>query len=548
MVFGSISSWTIIKKIKAAFLILFIVTTVIGVSGTISSLQSEEVIDNIATVLIPKSQALAILNNSMSNIYGLEKTLLNNRLTTDERNEFYSELDNWWSKFNNAKDEITQYQFTEEEKRAWGTFIVQSRKWQEEHEEFIALSKKYDNNLDNELLKEELQTQMASKSKSIRTNIFEEIDQLLLAYVSENRAQTIAKTANGLRESKQARFVTMIVFGIGILLSIVLAVTITRNIYTSLKEAILKLENGASEVNTASFQVATSSQQLAESSTEQAANLEETTSSLEEISSQIKLNTDSTVNAELAMIEAKEVVGKGSEAMVELTNAMRDIQQSSIETTKIIKTIDDIAFQTNLLALNAAVEAARAGEAGKGFAVVAEEVRNLARRSAVAAKSTSELIQKSQSRSENGVEIADSASKYLQEITQSALKVDAMISEISTASKEQSVGIEQLTTVMNDMEQMVQNNASASEESASAAEELSAQSDELTMVVGSLLDMIEDKKQQSKADLTSYQRFSNQNQSRKKASQSIYNQYRKPALSNVKSDDILELDTDLSGF
>lgn len=178
----------------------------------------------------------------------------------------------------------------------------------------------------------------------------------------------------------------MIVFGIGILLSIVLAVAITRNIYTTLKEAILKLENGASEVNTASFQVATSSQQLAESSTEQAANLEETTSSLEEISSQIKLNTDSTVNAELAMIEAKEIVGKGSEAMVELTNAMRDIQQSSIETTKIIKTIDDIAFQTNLLALNAAVEAARAGEAGKGFAVVAEEVRNLARRSAVAAK------------------------------------------------------------------------------------------------------------------------------------------------------------------
>lgn len=102
-----------------------------------------------------------------------------------------------------------------------------------------------------------------------------------------------------------------------------------------------------------------------------------------------------------------------------------------------------------------------------------------------------------------------------------------MISEISTASKEQSVGIEQLTTVMNDMEQMVQNNASASEESASAAEELSAQSDELTMVVGSLLDMIEDKKQQSKADSTSYQRFSNQNQSRKK--------YLKVSITNIGS-------------
>lgn len=483
----------------------------------------------------------------MSNIYGLEKTLLNNRLTLTERDEFYAELDSWWAKFNTAKDEIIQYQFTEEERNNWDEFVAKSQQWEQEHESFILLSKKFDNNLEDELVREDILSQMAAKSKSIRTSIFEDIDQELQLYVTENRARTIEKTTTGLQNSKQARIVSMVVFGAGFILTILLAMVITKNVYNSLKEAILKLETGASEVNTASFQVATSGQQLAESSTEQAANLEETTSALEEIASQIKLNTDSTINAEVAMTEAKEVVGKGSQAMTELSEAMKDIQQSSIETTKIIKTIDDIAFQTNLLALNAAVEAARAGEAGKGFAVVAEEVRNLARRSAVAAKSTSELIQKSQSRSENGVEIANSATKYLEAITQSAMKVDVMISEISTASKEQSIGIEQLTTVMNDMEQMVQNNASASEESASAAEELSAQSDELTMVVGSLLDMIENKKQQA-SESPSYQRNPNKNMPRRKPQERIAQQYRRPELSSVKSNDFIEFDTDLSGF
>jgi methyl-accepting chemotaxis protein len=546
-IFGSINSWTISKKIKAAFLVIFILTTVIGVSGIISTFKSESVIENVAHVIVPKSQALATLSNSMSHIYGLEKTLLSNQLSLNERDKYYAKLDNWWSEFDSATVEITQYKITDTERKKWDVFLAKSQQWQQGHNKFISLSKEFDKNFEDEILQEELLSQMAIISKSIQTGTFEDLDKEIQLYIDENQSRTNEITNDGLQNSKQAQIFSVFIYGVGFILTILLAYAINKNIYTSLKEAILKLETGASEVNTASFQVATSGQQLAESSTEQAANLEETTSSLEEIASQIKLNTDSTINAEVAMTEAKEVVGKGSQAMTELSEAMKDIQQSSIETTKIIKTIDDIAFQTNLLALNAAVEAARAGEAGKGFAVVAEEVRNLARRSAVAAKSTSELIQKSQSRSENGVEIANSATMYLEAITQSAMKVDVMISEISTASKEQNIGIEQLTTVMNDMEQMVQNNASASEESASAAEELSAQSDELTMVVGSLLDMIENKKQQA-SESPSYQRNPNKNMPRRKPQERNAQQYRRPELSSVKSNDFIEFDTDLSGF
>ncbi len=143
----------------------------------------------------------------------------------------------------------------------------------------------------------------------------------------------------------------------------------------------------------ASGQVSSASQQLAAGSSEQAASIEETSSSLEEMSSMTSQNADNAGCADNLMKEVNQVVGQANASMTELTTSMAHISQASEETSKIIKTIDEIAFQTNLLALNAAVEAARAGEAGAGFAVVADEVRNLAMRAADAAKNTADLIE-----------------------------------------------------------------------------------------------------------------------------------------------------------
>jgi methyl-accepting chemotaxis protein len=170
-----------------------------------------------------------------------------------------------------------------------------------------------------------------------------------------------------------------------------------------------------------------------------------------------------------------------------MQESMAGIKAASDEVTKILKTIDEIAFQTNILALNAAVEAARAGEAGAGFAVVAEEVRALAQRSAQAAKETAAKLDASNTQCGKGVEISADVARNFETIQQHVRRLDSLVAEIATASAEQSSGLGQLNTALSSLDKVIQQNAATAEESAAAAAELGNRVAKVSHVVGNLL-------------------------------------------------------------
>jgi methyl-accepting chemotaxis protein len=190
------------------------------------------------------------------------------------------------------------------------------------------------------------------------------------------------------------------------------------------------------------------------------------------------------------MSEARQVVETANLSMERLTESMTEISQASEETSKIIKTIDEIAFQTNLLALNAAVEAARAGEAGAGFAVVADEVRNLALRAAEAAKNTARLIEGTVKKVKDGSSLVVQSNEAFQQVANASNKAAELVGEISAASSEQAQGIDQINRAVTEMDKVTQQNAASAEESASASEEMNAQAETMKDMVGELVAMV----------------------------------------------------------
>ena len=286
---------------------------------------------------------------------------------------------------------------------------------------------------------------------------------------------------------------------VGVAVALVLALVllvplISRSVSGSVTGPIRKvmdrLTQASDQISSAAMQVSSSSQALAAGSSQQAASLEETSSTLEEISSMIRQNGDNTEQANTHTNEAASLVQQGSEAMGRMVQAIREVKQSSDETRKIIKTIDEIAFQTNLLALNAAVEAARAGEAGRGFAVVAEEVRALALRSAEAARDTNVMIETGQQRADMSVATAEEVEELLTRIRDMVQKVSGLMGQVAQGSQEQTRGIDQVNAAMSQMDGVTQSNAANAEENASSSEELSSQARELLAMVDDLVRVV----------------------------------------------------------
>jgi methyl-accepting chemotaxis protein len=347
----------------------------------------------------------------------------------------------------------------------------------------------------------------------------------ILNLVSLKDEDAATKSAGNNDMAQTAKITVLCSLVGGLILTLLLALFISRSISGSMKKIILAAEQIAdgdlsahvdisskdeigelastfrrmtknlnevmSGINAASEQVSLGAKELSDSSvslsqgaSEQASSIEEVTASLEEISSQTKQNAENASEANKLAGVARDNAMQGNQQMKEMLKAMEDINESSGSINKIIKVIDDIAFQTNILALNAAVEAARAGEHGRGFAVVAEEVRNLAVKSANAAKETTDMIESSIRKVEAGTKLATHTAEDLENIVDDVAQAATLVNQIDVASKEQAIGLSQINQAVIQVSQVVQANSAVSEQSAAASKELASQAEAMRETVG----------------------------------------------------------------
>ncbi len=242
-----------------------------------------------------------------------------------------------------------------------------------------------------------------------------------------------------------------------------------------MSDTITNISQSASQVSAGSEQVSNSSQSLAQGATEQASAVEELAATINDISTSSKQTAASAEEAQTSVAQAAAQVNASNDYVKQLNVAMQNISGSSEEISKIIATIENIAFQTNILALNAAVEAARAGSAGKGFAVVADEVRNLASKSDEAAKATKDLIENSITAVREGADVVGKVTESLEQTTVLASGVSKLMDQVTEAVESQTTAISQITEGIDQISAVVQTNSATSEECAAASEELSSQ-------------------------------------------------------------------------
>jgi methyl-accepting chemotaxis protein len=250
-----------------------------------------------------------------------------------------------------------------------------------------------------------------------------------------------------------------------------------------LQKTLGEVRSTTREITGNSSELRSATDDLAKRTEQQAAALEQTSASLDQITVAVRTSTDRAQEATVMVTEAKEAAATSGTVVRSAVDAMGRIEQASSEIGKITNVIDEIAFQTNLLALNAGVEAARAGEAGKGFAVVAQEVRELAQRAAAAAKDIKVLIAKSGAEVSTGVKLVQQTGQVLGEIETRVLSINDHIHSIATAAREQATGLGEVSTAVNQMDKVTQQNAAMVEEANAATHRLSSKADNLARMI-----------------------------------------------------------------
>lgn len=441
-----------------------------------------------------------------------------------ELKRLVARLDEEKQRFTEAKTAYEAIEFTHGEKEIYDAFI----------ESYQALLKKVDDSIPllmsgSPADRMEFANSYRGEFNKIRSAFYEKTAALLKFHQVEAAKWTKDADDTGKAQS----ILAMVLVGIGFILSLTMGILFARSLSNSLVSVSKNLVEGATQLNSAATEIATSSESLSSSASEQAAAVQETSSAVEELSAMVSKNSDNAEKSRDKAATSQQVAQKGRTVVTEMMSAISDINESNnqimnaveesnkniAEITRVImdigaKTtvIKDIVFQTKLLSFNASVEAARAGEHGKGFSVVAEEVGNLAQMSGNAAQEISSTLEESikkvnhivaetkqrveslilvgKDKVERGHTIATQCGEILEQIVAEAADVSSMVVEISSSSKEQSIGIQEITKAMSQMDTVTQQNASISQTSASASVELAAQAESLTSLVSEMQSII----------------------------------------------------------
>jgi methyl-accepting chemotaxis protein len=455
-----------------------------GLAGTAGDLE------NICQGDLKTIKSLSSIADGQSRIRLNSYLVEDPNLSLDARKKYTERIDAAWKSIDENWAIFTSVEMSPDVAAKWKEFVPLWEEWKTEQHKFHSLAQASLSESDPVALKQ-LFDKMHSMSegnyyKSARTSV-DKIREVI--DLNDQHAQTTG--AEAISDSNWSQHATILTVILGVIAALGFGILLSFGISRRLLKISSTTSEGTNQIASATMQVSSAAQNVAESVSEQAAAMEETRSGLEELLGTTKQNAEKAHSATDLVRGTNELVDKAGKSAHAMDTSMKEIKAASDQTSKIVKTIDEIAFQTNLLALNAAVEAARAGEAGKGFAVVAEEVRNLAMRSAEAAKNTSTLIEDTLSRVAGGVRVVDGLKNALDEVTQSTGKVSGLIADIADSTSSQASGIDQMTVAVRQMDQSIQDNAANAEEAASAAEELAGQAESLKESMRELTAVVE---------------------------------------------------------
>lgn len=507
-------------KLIAMSAISSILLLVVGAVGVNALTVTSNHYDHIVKINLPNAVTIATMRFAGVSVLRLltQMTLPGN--DEKEQKRLLARLEEEKQRFATAKTTYEAIEFTEGEQELYDTYI----------ESYQSMIKKVDESIPllmsgSPADRMEFANSYRGDFNKIRNDFYDKIGALLKFHQTE-----AAKWTKDAEETSKAQSIlAMVLVGFGFILSLTMGILFARSLSNQLVSVSKNLVDGATQVNSAATEIATSSESLSSSSSEQAAAVQETSSAVEELSAMVSKNSDNAEKSRDKAVTSQQVAQKGRSVVTEMMTAISDINESNsqimsaveesnkniAEITRVImdigaKTtvIKDIVFQTKLLSFNASVEAARAGEHGKGFSVVAEEVGNLAQMSGNAAQEISSTLEESikkvnhivvqtkervegliligKEKVERGHTIATQCGEILEQIVAEAADVSSMVIEISSSSKEQSIGIQEITKAMSQMDTVTQQNASISQNSASASVELAAQSESLTTLVNEM--------------------------------------------------------------